>query len=80
MKSERLEARLNPEDRARIEHAANLEGVSVSAFVVGAAVDLAAEVIAGSATTVVPADFFDALAKSLDDPDPAPRLRRAARR
>lgn len=79
-KTNRLEARVSPEDRARIEHAAAVSGVSVSAFMVSAAVERAEEVIAESQRTTVPADFFDHLLATLDEPDPAPALAKAARR
>lgn len=80
VKTDRLEARLSPAERARIEEAASTAGLSVSAFVVGAAVDRADEVIALATTTVVPADYFDDLLAALDEPDPAPRLAKAAKR
>ncbi len=44
-KSERLEARLTLEQRALIEHAAAVEGRSISEFVVGAAQAAARDVI-----------------------------------
>jgi uncharacterized protein (DUF1778 family) len=78
VKTERLEARLSPDERERIERAASTAGVSVSAFMVGAAVERAEEVIAAATTTVVPADYFDGLLAALDQPDAAPQLTRAA--
>jgi len=78
VKTERLEARLSPDERERIERAASTAGVSVSAFMVGAAVERAEEVIAAATTTVVPADYFDGLLAALDQPDVAPQLTRAA--
>ena len=80
VKTARLEARASPDQRQRIEQAASTAGVSVSAFVVGAAVERAEEVIAAATTTVVPADYFDALLVALDEPEPAPRLAKAAKR
>ena len=80
VKTDRLEARLSPDERRRIEQAASASGVSVSAFMVGAAVDRADEIIAATTTTVVPADYFDSLLAALDEPAPAPRLARAAKR
>jgi uncharacterized protein (DUF1778 family) len=79
-KSDRLEARLTPTERKRIEQAAALAGEPVSAFVVLAALDRAEIVVTERASTVVPADYFDRLVSSLDEPDKAPRLTRAARR
>ncbi|NLD77467.1 MAG: DUF1778 domain-containing protein [Acidimicrobiales bacterium] len=80
VKTDRLEARLSPEDRARIERAAAASGMSVSTFVVGAAVFRADEVIAAATTTLVPADYFDDLLAALDEPDAAPGLTKAAKR
>lgn len=80
MKTDRLEARLSLDERARIERAASVSGMSVSAFLVGAAVDRADEVIASMTTTLVPADYFDALLAALDEPDPAPGLVKAVKR
>ena len=78
VKTERMEARVSPDERERIERAAAASGVSVSAFMVSAAVDRAEEVIAEATTTIVPADYFDALLTALDEVEPAPRLVRAA--
>ena len=78
MKTDRMEARVSPEERQRIEQASVVAGMSVSAFMVNAAVDRADEVISQAATTAVPADYFDALLVALDDPEPAPRLSGAA--
>ncbi len=79
-KTERMEARVSPDQRARIERAASAAGVSVSAFLVGAAVKRADEVIAEATTTTVPADYFDELLAVLDAAGPAPRLAEAAKR
>ena len=43
VKTDRLEARLSPDERERIEQAASTAGLSVSAFVVEVAVELADE-------------------------------------
>jgi uncharacterized protein (DUF1778 family) len=80
LKSERVEARVSADERGRIERAAATAGLSVSAFMVGAAVERADEVIAEATATSVPADYFDALLAALDEPEPAPRLAKAARR
>ena len=80
VKSERLEARVSPEQRARLERAASLAGTSVSAFVVDAAVDRADELLAAQMSTTVPADYFDQLVSALDRPDRAPALAKAAKR
>ncbi len=78
VKTDRLEARVSPDERERIEQAASTEGLSVSAFMVGAAVERAEEVIAAATTTVAPADYFDELLAALDEPEPAARLSKAA--
>lgn len=80
VKSDRLEARVSPEQRARLERAASLAGTSVSAFVVDAAVDRAEELLAAQMSTTVPADYFDQLVSALDQPDRAPTLAKAAKR
>ena len=80
VKSERLEARVSPEERARLEWAARVAGTSVSTFVIDAAVDRAEGLIAAEMSTTVPAAYFDRLLEALDQPDDAPRLTRAARR
>jgi uncharacterized protein (DUF1778 family) len=78
IKTDRLEARLTPEERRRIEQAAALAGEPLSAFVVLAALDRAETVVSERAATVVPADYFDRLLSSLDEPEHAPALARAA--
>lgn len=80
VKTDRLEARLSPDERDRIERAASTAGVSVSAFMVGAAVDRAEEVIAAATVTVVPADYFEGLLAALDEPETAPQLAKTAKR
>ena len=79
VKTDRLEARLSPDERERIEQAASTAGLSVSAFVVEVAVERADQIIAAT-TTVVPADYFDDLLAALDDSGDAPRLAEAAKR
>lgn len=80
VKTDRMEARVSPDERARIERAASAAGLSVSAFVVGAAVERADEVIAEATTTTLPTDYFDELLAALDTPEPAPGLAKAADR
>jgi uncharacterized protein (DUF1778 family) len=77
-KAVRLEARLTPVQRHQIEQAAALAGESVSSFVVLAALDRADVLVTERASTVVPAAYFDQLIASLDQPENAPRLARAA--
>lgn len=77
-KTDRLEARLTTTQRAEIERAAALAGESVSSFMVLAALGRAESLVSQQASTVVPADYFDKLVGALDEPDEAPKLRRAA--
>jgi uncharacterized protein (DUF1778 family) len=79
-KTERIEARVAPEEREQIERAANLTGVSTSAFMVRSAVQHAEAVIASTTTTFVPSDYFDELLAALDTSARAPRLAAAAKR
>lgn len=78
-RTQRVEARIAPRDRARIDKAAALEGQSVSAFLVTAAAEKANQVITARTTTAVPADYFDRLVAAIDRADRAPRLARAAK-
>ena len=79
-KTERIEALISADDRTRIDHAAQLVGQSVSAFLVSAAVEKAEHVIAESAVTTVPSDYFDRLLAAIDAVEPSPGLSRAAER
>lgn len=78
-KTDRIEARLSPDERALIDRAAAITGTSSSSFVVSAAVDRADQVLAASMVTATPADYFDRLVAALDDPDAVPRLTAAAK-
>lgn len=53
---------------------------SVSGFVIRAAQAEAERVLARTDVTLMPAEQFDAMITSLDEPDPAPNLARAAAR
>ena len=77
-KAERLEARLTVTERRQIEQAAALAGESVSSFVVLAALDRADILVRERASTVVPAAYFDQLIASIDEPEEAQGLARAA--
>lgn len=79
-KTGRIEMRADPDDEALIQEAAKLRRQSVSAFVLQAAAEEAGRVVARADNTVMPAEQFDRLISSLDEPDPAPRLAEAARR
>lgn len=80
IKTDRMEARVSPEERRQIERAASVTGESASAFMVSAAVARANDVIAEAISTTVPADYFDKLLAALDEPERAPQLARAAKR
>lgn len=62
----RIELRADVEREQRIRHAAELSHQSISAFVLDAASQRAEQVLAASAATVVPSDWFDALWSALD--------------
>lgn len=80
--SARLEFRIRPDLKSRIERAAELTRVPVSEFARDAAEEKADRVIRDyESTTRVPAEFFDELLDALDAPPSAnPALVRAARR
>lgn len=67
-KTDRLEARLDPQQRAVLEQAAALRGQSLSAFLLGAALTEARAVIQAASVTTIPADFAERFAKVLDAP------------
>lgn len=78
----RLELRVRPDTKSRLERAAAVAQVGVSDFVRSAAEDRAEQVLAEHETrTPVPADFYDELLAALDAPSqPNPALSRAAGR
>jgi uncharacterized protein (DUF1778 family) len=80
-KDERVEARLNPEQKRRIEYAASLRGTSVSDFMVSSADDAAAKTIeqheVWALTDRDRAVFMKAL---LRPPAPSARMKAALRR
>ncbi len=80
--SARLEVRVRPDSKTRLERAAGIERVPLSDFVRSAAEARADEVLREhDATTRVPAAFFDQLLAALDAPAVAnPALAAAARR
>ena len=75
LRSERTEARLRPDQKARIERAANLKGVSVSDFIVQHAEEAAIRTIEQYESWTLDARdrevFFAAL---MNPPEPGPRL------
>ena len=78
----RLEVRVRPDSKARLERAAALAHVPLSDFVRSAAEDRAEQVLREHDTqTTVPAEFFDDLLSALDSPaQPNKALSRAAQR
>jgi uncharacterized protein (DUF1778 family) len=79
-KTERIELRADEASKARIAEAAELLGEPVSAFVVRTARAAADRVLARAHNTIMPAEQFDMLMASLDEPDSAELLTEAANR
>lgn len=77
----RMEFRVSPAHKARIERAAEIAGEQPSAFVRSAAEEKADRILREhEATTTVPAAFFDELIAAFDAPAvPSPALRNAAK-
>lgn len=80
LRTDRIEARVEPDRAERIRYAAELSRTSMSAFVVEAAAEKAEQIIAESTETIVPSDFFDSLLAALDEAAVVPALRRASAR
>ena len=76
-KKERLEARLTPEQKKHIEHAARIKGTSVSDFVVLSADDAAVRTIREQEVLTLNERAREVFARALLHP-PAPRRRLAA--
>lgn len=79
-KSRRWETRVDPETDDLATRASALLDVPKSQFVATAARAAAEDVLGRSDTTLMDPVLFDSLIDSLDTPDPAPALTRAARR
>ncbi|CRK61924.1 hypothetical protein [Alloactinosynnema sp. L-07] len=79
-KEARLDFRLDPEVKARIERAAKLTRESVSTFIVQAAATAADNILARADVTVMPAEQFDMLLAALDTADSSPALTRLGQR
>lgn len=79
-RTERIEMRADETSEQLIRRAAAMLHESVSSFVLSAARARAERVLARAEVTLMPAEQFDALIASLDVPDPAPTLARAAAR
>lgn len=67
-RTDRIEARIEPDRADRIRLASELLHTSVSSFMVEAAAEKAEEVIADHAYTLVPRGYFNELLAALDKP------------
>ncbi len=76
-RTDRVEARLAPDERERIRCAAELRHTSTSSFMVSAALEKADEVLGSFRATAVPSDYFNQLLASLDDTSTISELERA---
>jgi uncharacterized protein (DUF1778 family) len=80
-RKERLEARLTPEQKKHIEHAARIRGTSISEFVVLSADDAAVRTIREQEVITLNERAREVFAKALlDPPVPGARLLAAAQR
>lgn len=77
-RTDRIEARVEPERAQRIRVASAMVDESVSSFVMRAATEGAERVIAQHSVTLVDDDYFERLVAALDGPGrPVPALARA---
>ena len=80
-KAERIEARLNPEQKRRIEYAARLKGTSISDFMVLSADDAAARTIQEHEVWVLTGRDREVFVSGLlNPPAPSARMKAAAQR
>jgi len=80
-RSERLEARTTPDQKALFKRAADLQGRTLSDFIVQAASDTATRVVEQHHVISLTAQEQESFVKALlNPPKPGPRLRAAARR
>lgn len=80
-KEKRLVARANPEIHQRIAEAAELQGSTVSQFLLDSALERAAKVTERATRISTSREAFESMMEALDQPArPLPRLRQAARR
>lgn len=78
--TQRMEFRVEPELRSRIERAAQIVALPVSEFVRAAAAERADEVLEAHEETRVPPEFFEQMLAALDAPyEPNDASIRAAR-
>lgn len=81
LRSERTEARLRPDQKARIEHAAALRGVSLSDFIVQNADEAAIRTIHRYESWALNTEDRDVFIQALlHPPAPGSRLKSAAKR
>jgi uncharacterized protein (DUF1778 family) len=79
-RTERIEARIAPEALAEVKRAAELQGRSISDFVVSAAREAAARVIQEAQIIRLSVQDQQAFAAAIiDPPEPVPALRKAAK-
>lgn len=67
-KTRQVNLRLSASDRASLERAAELAGLSMSALMLEASLERAQQVVREHASLVVPSDLFDDLLTALDAP------------
>ena len=80
-KVERVEARLNPEQKRRIEYAASLNGTSISDFMVSSADQAAVSAIQQHEVWVLTGRDREAVVEALlHPPSPSARMKAAVRR
>lgn len=81
LKQQRLEARITPAQKRVIERAAELRGISVTAFVVLSAQEAATKTINDYRLLQLPAEASDVFVRAiLNPPEPNEAARAAARR
>src|SRR2546421_702641 len=77
-KAVRVEARLNADQKKRIEHAANLKGTSLSDFIIGSADEAAIRTIQEHETWVLRGEDSEAFVNALlNPPEPSERMKAA---
>lgn len=80
-KEKRLVARVKPEIHQRIAEAAELQGSTVSQFLLDSALERAAQVTERATRITASREAFENMMTALDQPArPLPRLRKAAQR
>lgn len=81
LKKQRIDLRLNEDDKSMIEEAATLTNQSLSQFMVSCASERAAEVIDQHRRLILNAESWDRVLEAISNPpEPNARLKQAARR